>query len=397
MERFEVACTSCGSVVDRGRYQPLCPCGGMTDVTYRTEDARLYETDNPYHRFADLLPVLDPALLPADARPTPTVHATALGGRVGLSRLYLKNETVLPTGTTKDRMAAVALAYLVEAGVEAFCTSSTGNSSTAFAHRIGAVPGIRMILFTASDFADRLDLPDDEAVVNHVLDGATFVEAFEAAREYAAVHGLVSERGFFNPGRREGLKLSFLEACDQVPGPIDWYVQAVSSAMGVVGVHGGARQLRAMGRIDRTPRLLCVQQESCSPMVDAWRAGSAVIRPQDVVERPVGIAQAILRGDPSGAYPHVRARVVESGGDFDAVSEAEIRSARRLVNELEGIDPCFAASAAVAGAAKAAARGIIDPDATVVVNLTGSDRPVPVGRTSPVRRLVPTPTGWGEP
>src|SRR3954452_15069733 len=188
-----------------------------------------------------------------------------------------------------------------------------------------------MNLITASQFRDRVDVPDGAEVVNYILPGATFVEAFEAAREFAEEHGLVSERGFFNPGRREGLKLAWLEAADQGPGPIDWYVQAVSSAMGVYGVYKGANELRALGRSERPPRLLCVQQETCAPMISAWEDDSEVIRPEHIVERPTGIAQAILRGNPSRAYPHVREIVVESGGGFVAVSESEIREARDQV------------------------------------------------------------------
>jgi threonine synthase len=211
-------------------------------------------------------------------------------------------------------------------------------------------------------------------VVDFVLRDATFVEAFDAARDFAIRRGLVSERGFFNPGRREGLKLAWLEAAEQVPRPIDWYVQAVSSAMGVYGVFKGAKQLQGLGTIDRLPRLLCVQQESCAPMVSAWTEGSERIRPQDIVKRPSGIAQAILRGDPTAAYPHVRRIVMESGGSFVAIPEEEIRAARALVEGLENISPCFSAAAAVAGVVKLRRRGELRADDTVLINLTGRDR-----------------------
>src|SRR5256886_15862678 len=123
---------------------------------------------------------------------------------------------------------------------------------------------------------------------------ASFVDAATYAGSYARQHGLVSESGFFNPGRREGLKLAFLEAAEQVPRPIDWYVQAVSSAMGVYGVYKGAKELHALELGERPPRLLCVQQETCAPMVAAWEDGSDRIRPEHIVERPAGIAKPIL-------------------------------------------------------------------------------------------------------
>jgi threonine synthase len=365
----------------------------MSDVAYELATVRLRDSENPYVRYRDLLPVADDSLLPDSARSTPTVHASRLGGAIGMPRLYLKDETKLPTGTTKDRMAAVALPYLFERGVRGFCTSSTGNSSTAYAHAISRIPDLVMYLFTASQFRERVQVPATEQVVNFVLRDASFVEAFEAAGDFANRHGLVSERGFFNPGRREGLKLAWLEAAEQVPEAIDWYVQAVSSAMGVYGVFKGAGELRALGRLDRLPRLLCVQQESCAPMVTAWNAGSNRIRPRDIVDRPAGVASAILRGNPSRVYPQVRRIVTESGGTFVAVSETEIRDARRLAEDLEGISPCFSAAAALAGLVKLRRHGGLPAEDTVLVNLTGRDRG-PQGRIAGARWLTRSTRGW---
>src|SRR5581483_748360 len=201
------------------------------------------------------------------------------------------------------------------------------NSSTAFAYASRWFPGTRIFLFTAEAFQPRVNHTAGAPVVHFVLRDATFVDAFACAATFAARHNIPSERGFFNPGRREGLKLAFLEATEQVPGSVDWYVQAVSSAMGVYGTYKGARELLRLGRIPRVPRLLCVQQDTCAPMVRAFEDGSPVIRPGDIVERPTGIATAILRGDPSRAYPYVREIVLESRGRFVAVAETEIRDA----------------------------------------------------------------------
>jgi threonine synthase len=347
----------------------------MTDVEYDLGKVELHESPNPYVRFADLLPIRTlHDRLPADARYTPTIHAARLGARLGMPSLYLKNETVLPTCSTKDRMAAVSLAYLSECGVRAFCTSSSGNSSTSYAYAIRAHPDMRLYLFTAESFLRRVQYADHAQVVHVGLRDASFVEAFEFAGTYAQQHGLSSERGFFNLGRREGLKLTFLEASEQVDAPIDWYVQAVSSAMGVYGTYKGAKELHRLKRIDRLPKLLCAQQESCAPMARAFAEGSATIQPHHIVRRPSGIAEAILRGDPTRAYPHVRTIVIESGGGFVSVNEAEIREARRMVEELEGVSPCFSSSTAVAGLIKQVRGGAFPKREAVLVNLTGADR-----------------------
>lgn len=357
-------------------YTTFCDCGGMIDIEYDLDRAILRDSSNTLERFFDLLPVEDPDSLRSQTMaPTPCVHAQGLGALLGLPRLYLKNETVLPTATTKDRMAAVSLAFLQECGVRAFCTSSTGNSSAAYARALTQYPDCRMYLFTAEDFVDRVQFADGGQVVSFGLRGASFVDAFQCAADFAKSQGLTSERGFFNPGRREGLKLAFLEAAEQIVPPIDWYVQAVSSAMGVYGTYKGARELLHMKRISRLPRLLCVQQESCAPMVRAFEAGSEAIRPQDIVYKPGGIAKAILRGDPTRAYPYVRDIVVESNGTFVAVSEQEIREARGMVEETEGISPCFSASTAVAGVIKLIRQKAFPTGDTILINLTGGDRP----------------------
>ncbi len=391
-----IRCTGCGKTFVR-TFMPFCDgCGNMTEVVYDLENVRFRDSENPYIRFQDILPVHDAGLLPQDAVYTETIHATKLGELLGMPHLYLKNETRKPTGTTKDHMAAVSLAYMYECGVRAFCTSSTGNSSTSYAQAIAGFPGMRMFVFTAENFRTRVTYRDLPQIVHYVMKDATFVNAFDYSGIFARLNGLVSERGFFNLGRREGLKVTFLEAAEQIPRPIDWYVQGISSAMGVHGVYKGAKELHRMGRISRLPSLLCVQQESCSPMVRAWEEGCEQIQPHHIVHNPSGIAEAILRGDPTRAYPIIRGIVEESDGRFARVTDEEIRAARKLVLDLEGVDACFSASTAVAGLIKLARSGEFPLDDTVMVNLTGSDREADPDQPQhqDLRWLVKSGDGW---
>jgi threonine synthase len=159
-----------------------------------------------------------------------------------------------------------------------------------------------------------------------------------------------------------------------MPEAPHWYFQAASSGMGVYGAWRGAQQLFAMGRLGRLPRLACVQQASCAPMVSAWRAASPVTRPQDIVHKPYGIAEAILRGNPSNTYPHMYKIVRESGGTFESVTEPEIREAQRMLLEIEGLDVCEAAATTVAAIKKMATTREIRPDDVIFANLTGALR-----------------------
>lgn len=395
MSVMQFHCVACAREIGSG-YQTFCECGGMIDVRYPLERVRLADSENPYHRFAELLPLSTTRdRVPQGARYTPTVHAQRLGRLLGMSSLYLKDDTELPTRSTKDRMAVVAIGFLWERGVREFCTSSTGNSSTAYAQAITAYPDMRLHLFTAERFLQRVQHADHTQVEHYCLRGGTFVEAFEHAAVHARARGLVSERGFFNLGRREGLKLAFLEAAEQVPVGIDWYVQAVSSAMGVYGTYKGARELVQLGRLARAPRLLCVQQDTCAPMVRAFAEGCEKIEDRHVVSNPTGIAEAILRGNPSMAYPHVRRVVLESGGGFIAVSESAIREARTMIEEFEGISPCFSSAAAFAGVVQGVKSGRLSPHETYLVALTGGVRPT-VPTASRVTWLCRDVAGWSE-
>src|SRR5215469_5111252 len=272
-------CVTCGKQFSTG-FHPFCDaCGGMVEVEYALDGVKLADSSNPYVRFAGLLPLTRPLDHLPGTTYTPMIHAKRLGRELGMDSLYLKNETALPTKTTKDRMAAVSLAYLRERGVRSFCASSTGNSGTAFAYAIRAYPDMHLYLFTAEPFVPRVKHADHSQVTHFGMKDASFVDAAVYAGRYAEKYGLVSESGFFNPARREGLKLAFLEASEQVPQPIDWYVQAVSSAMGVWGAFKGAKELLQLKRLRGLPRLLCVQQETCAPMVRAFADGSETIRP----------------------------------------------------------------------------------------------------------------------
>lgn len=365
-------CQVCKRRFEHG-FTPRCPsCAGMVEVLYDLESVRLHDSPITTQRFAGLLPVRNSAnLLPLGEGGTPCVRAERLGEELGLERLYVKVESSNPSGTTKDRMAAVVLSLFSELGVTEFVSSSTGNSSSALARGIQMHPFCRMDLFVGGAFSQRVRFGEGNPGVRvNVLPDATFTDAFNHARAEARRRGVPFEGGFFNPARREGLKLAFFEAVEQIPAPIRWYFQAVSSAMGVQGTWKGAKELKALGLIPQLPRLVCVQQESCAPMVHAFTEGASEMQPHHIVENPNGIAKAILRGNPSGCYPYVYATVKESGGTMVSVSETQIREAQERLRRLDGIEAGYCGAATVAAVVSLANRGLIPPHETVLLNLT---------------------------
>lgn len=363
-------CNRCNIMIPR-IYKPRCPvCAGMVEIHYNLSRAQIRDSDNPVERYFDILPIVEPEnYLDLGAGRTPCAQAPVLGDSMGLKNIFLKLESYNPTGTTKDRMAAVVLSMFRELGIKEFVSSSTGNSSNALAYGIQQKPYFVMHLFIGGAFADRL-CHTPNGVKLYVLSNSNFTEAFNYARSFAQRNNVAFEAGFFNPARREGLKLAYLEAVDQIPMEIDWYFQAVSSAMGVHGVAKGAMELQALKRIRRVPRMVCVQQESCAPIVRAFEEDCPAVREHHIVRDPDGIAKAILRGDPSGCYPYVYEMLKATNGHAVSVTEAEIRDAQTQLERFENLSCGITAATTIAALQKLATRGVVQREDCVLLNLT---------------------------
>jgi threonine synthase len=369
-----LCCVHCGRKYPFSLQFQCDACGGLIDPVYNLEGCKIGESSKPLERYFYLVPFqqLSSAVSLREGN-TPCIHAKNLGKRVGLSHLYLKNETLNPTRTTKDRMASCVLSVFQELDIREFVASSTGNSSSSFAFGIHQVTHMEVHLFCGRDFLYRHAYCDHPRVHLHVIDG-DFVQAGKAAQKFAREQGLLFEGGFFNFARREGLKLAYFEAFDQLPEEPAVIVQAVSSGMGMYGAYKGVQEYQQLGRMKGTPRFVCAQQKSCAPMYQAFIEGSATIQPHHIIHHPRGIAEAILRGDPTRTYPYLYNIVTATKGCFAAVSQSEILEAHALLQETEGIDVCYASATAVAAAFHLLHQGWLQPTEVILVNLTGGVR-----------------------
>jgi threonine synthase len=379
---IQLICILCAEEVDDPKRNRCLRCGGAVDAIYDLDQVVLPErrmTPNILHRYFSLLPLRQrQSVYWLGEGNTPCFEVPELAAQLGIGRLYFKDESANPTRSTKDRIASVGLSRFAELDVQNLVLSSTGNSSTAYARGVQLVDGFSLHIFVGREFVHRLNYPDHPSVITHVVDGE-FVAAGNAGQLFAKDNGHFWEGGFFNLSRREGLKLAYLEAFDAMPIQPDYVFQAVSSGMGLLGAFKGAVEYRELGRLNRLPAFMAVQQESCAPMVHAFAEGAESIMRRHIIDNPKGLAYAILRGNPAASYPYVRDLCLQSGGCILSAAEPGIREAYRLLSEVVGVHVCFASATAFAGAIKAAAQGMLSRDSVVLVNLTGSNRPaVPV-------------------
>lgn len=334
-------------------------------------------------RYRELLPIYTPnPMLRLGEGGTPLIQAANLGNMLGLPNLYIKDERQGPTSSFKDRQAAVTIAALKEGGITEMVAASTGNvaiSLSAYAARAG----IKLWAFVTS-LVPEVKMREIALYGSQVVKiTGSYDQAKQIAAEFARRRGLYQDMGARTVTAVEAMKTIAFEIAEQysmqrtgsnaVPWATpDWYIQAVSGGMGPLGVYKGFRELQNMGLIKRIPRLVPIQAEGCAPMVDGWKRGLAKADP---VLSPNTRIETLATGDPGRTYTMLRARVIETEGLFESVSDEDAFRAMHVLAKLEGISAEPAAGVAFAGLFKLVRAGIIKPTDSVVVNCTGHTMP----------------------
>src|SRR5215217_822441 len=370
-----VYCTGCG-VGQRNPMPDYCQwCNSPLEVALDYKDGRpdqLFDgclTD--IWKYGDLYPISSrhPVDLNLGEGGTPLVRTPKVGRRIGVEMLLCKCDHLNPSGSFKDRSAAVGVAWAKEQGCPGVICASTGNAAGAAA-TYAARAGLPAYLVVSSR-APKSKLSAAMAHGARVFSIADdFSGAFAAAREAAAEVGLANvTTTYVNCYAYEGYKSVAYELYEQLGTVPDWVVVPVGSGPLLYGVWKGFKELRQFGLIDRIPRLLAVQPEGCAPIARAFAANEKVVAWSGTDTVASGI------DDPLQGYEHdgdlTLAAVRQSGGVALAVPDADILEAGRLLAQNEGMFVEPAAAASVAGACAARQSGHIDASEVVVCLLTG--------------------------
>ena len=299
----------------------------------------------------------------------PLLRAERLGKRLGLNHLYIKDESLNPTGSFKARGLALAIARAAELGVTRVAIPSAGNArrcdgGVCRACRAG------VIRLHATGCAARLyrRVPDQRAHVE-LVDGLIT----DAGRRVAAGR---DEYGWFDlstlkePYRVEGKKTMGYEIAEQ----FDWELPQViiyptGGGTGLIGMWKSFDEMEALGWIDsHRPRMVSVQAAGCAPIVRAFESGATHAEPwQNAATMAAGLRV------PSAVGDALMLRALrESEGTAIAVSEAEILWGVKEIGQSEGLFVCPEGGAALAGLRRLVEQGWIDRGERVVLFNTGS-------------------------
>ncbi|MCZ7529952.1 MAG: threonine synthase [Acidimicrobiia bacterium] len=319
-------------------------------------------------RYADLLPADRGASVDLGAGFTPLVRADRLAAELGLGEVWVKNDTLNPTGSFKDRVVAVALSKALEFGFKTASCASTGNLANSVAAH-AAHAGLRSFVFIPADL-------ETGKVVTTAVYGGTLVAVkgnYDDVNRLCAELASTYEWAFVNvnirPYYAEGSKTLAYETVEQLGWEYpDHVVVPIASGSQFTKIRKGFDELHNVGLTDEAPavRMSGAQAEGCSPVAVAFRDDSDTIKPV----KPSTIAKSLAIGNPADGYFALDA-AHQTGGVIESVTDDEIVEGIRLLARTEGIFGETAAGVTVGTLAKLAAAGVVRPDERVVIYVTG--------------------------
>jgi threonine synthase len=321
-------------------------------------------------RYHQLLPVSAEGAVDLGAGFTPLVRADRLAAELGLGELWLKNDTVNPTGSFKDRVTSVALTKARDLGFKVAACASTGNLGNAVAAH-AARAGMECFIFVPADL-------ERAKIVTSAVYGATVV-AIDGS--YDDVNRLCAELtseepswAFANVNIRtyyaEGSKTLAFEVAEQLGWQApDHVVVPVASGSQLTKIAKGFRELGMVGLLPEVPevRISGAQAQGCSPVATAFAEGADVVRPV----KPHTVAKSLAIGNPADGWYALEA-VRSSGGALGAVSDDEVIEAIGLLARTEGIFAETAGGVTIATLSALAARGVVRRDERVVAFISGN-------------------------
>jgi threonine synthase len=366
-----VRCQHLSPIEDQIYVCPKCGANHLVEYDFSKVRERLTKSslakdpDHTIWRYAALLPVKNQLEGPPVGW-TPLISAPLLAKKLGLKTVLIKDDGRNPSASFKDRASAVALQRAREIGRDLVTGASTGNAASATAV-LAAQVGIRARIFVPKT-APRAKIAQLLTFGAEVMavDG-TYDQAFDLCLEATRRFGWYNRNTGFNPYTREGKKTVSFEISEQLRWRVpDLVVVPVGDGNIISGVWKGFEELKKIGLVKRTPKLLAVQAVGSAAIVQAFK-GDGTIRPVSGETVADSISVSLPR-DGEAAVAAIRS----SDGFGVTVSDDAILAAIGEQARGSGVFGEPAGATAYAGLKQAVREKLVDPEWTVVVLNTGN-------------------------
>ena len=379
---YTLRCASCGRGYAAGeapdyvcaacaqQQTPGAPLRGLLEVVYD------YAAWRAQHRAGDALsqPLLpctpdELARIPLRIGATPLYRAPRLAARAQVAAVWLKDDTSEPTGSYKDRATQLVVAMALRRGAAHLTCASTGNAACSLAG-VCAAAGLHAHIFVSAR-APRAKLAQIAAYGADVIavDG-TYDDCFDMSLAATREHGWYNRNTAYNPWTIEGKKTAAWEIGVQCAAalPDQVFVPTGDGTM-ISGIYKGFHDLHALGWITRIPRLVAVQPHGSAAIAAALAEGADGYAAHHA--GAASVADSLVVRAPRCAALALRA-LRASNGYAVRVTDEEILHALVELAAQCGVFAEPAAAAAWAGLLAARHRGLIRPDETAAVLITGT-------------------------
>lgn len=381
MASFALVCCECGARCDEGAASYVCPVcarlqarGGVTRgvLTVAFAQPPTCWPAAPVGSADWLLPFLPissrASLPPLAVGGTPLLDVPRLRRELGMPRLFVKDDTRNPSGSTKDRASQLVVAKAVEHGFTTIVAASTGNAATALSC-LAAAAGLAAVVFVpaAAPPAKLVQMASYGARLVPVA--GSYDDAFELSLLATERFGWYNRNTAYNPFTIEGKKTAALEIAAQLmPEAPDVVIVPTGDGVIISGVARGFADLEQGGLLRGQPRLIAVQPQGSGALAAALRRDAATITP---VSGAASVADSLVVGAPRNAILALQL-VRASRGAGVLVSDEAILDALARLARTSGVFAEPAAAASLAGLIQALDEGLVSRSERVVLLVTGT-------------------------
>jgi len=335
-------CSSCSKRHEPGILHNLCQCGKPLMVAYDLETAgrtltRESLAPRPANlwRYREVLPVeREEHVVTLGEGFTPLVWAKRLGARLGLSKLYIKDESLNPTASFKARGMAVAVSMAKELGATKLAVPSAGNAASALA-AYSAKAGLPAFIFMPKDTPKANIVECQQMGAQVTLVDGLITDCGKIVAERKQAEGWFDVSTLKEPYRVEGKKTMGYEIAEQLDWQLpDVVIYPTGGGTGLIGMWKAFDEMERLGWIGaKRPRMVSVQAEGCAPIVQAFAAGASA-------GADISNAHTVASGlrVPKAVGDFIMLDILKaSGGSAVSVTDEELISAVKEIGADEGI------------------------------------------------------------
>ena len=369
-------CIECGTTYDIDEIIYKCgKCDGILEVVTDIEELRNKISTDKWKgrslsvwRYIDFLPIKDKInIVTLNEGGTGLHRCKRLAEKIGLKKLFIKFEGENPTGSFKDRGMTVGVSKARELGVSIVICASTGNTSASLA-AYAAKSGRQCIVLVP---AGKIGVGKLAQAIAHgarlIQVKGNFDDSLDMVFQLCERNNQIYLLNSVNPFRIEGQKTIAFEVSEQLGVPPDCMVMPVGNAGNISAAWKGFNEFEAVGLTNSKPRMIGIQAEGASPIVNAYRKKKIRVEP---ILFPETVATAIRIGNPV-SWRKALNSIYESNGHAETVTDQEILDAQRLLAQTEGIFAEPASATPIASLKKLLDQGVINKSDSIVCVATG--------------------------